>query len=262
MIELVLVLQGLLFVAGTIALAWSAYFLVRWVMPRRADEDPRRMAENVVARIGALHGLILALVFAQEIIDYHELRSTVLEEATAISEIAIDIGRYDSQLAADIREDLTEYTRIVAEEEWVALAERNELDARAWHTWSEVYDHLLALEPATDSQKLLKSHMIEQIQLIEDLRQKRHYVSLQGFHLSFWIAAIAGLVAVAGSYFGFPPTPQHLLLLSTYSGFVGMILFVIFAFADPYTPPGVLEPDAFQSLLRNGSSMESPENGS
>ncbi len=40
-------------------------------------------------------------------------------------------------------------------------------------------------------------------------------------------------------------------LLSVYGGFSGLVLFVIFAFSDPFSTPGKLEPVAFERLLEN-----------
>ena len=54
---------------------------------------------------------------------------------------------------------------------------------------------------------------------------------------------------VAVPYFTFAPTPLHLSLLSLYAAYTGVIMYVIFAFSDPFADPGMLPPTAFIELL-------------
>tara|TARA_R110000764_G_scaffold58176_1_gene126545 strand:+ start:5196 stop:5510 length:315 start_codon:yes stop_codon:yes gene_type:complete len=41
----------------------------------------------------------------------------------------------------------------------------------------------------------------------------------------------------------------HLALLSLYGGYTGVIMYVIYAFSDPFSQPGALPPTAFTQLL-------------
>jgi hypothetical protein len=40
-----------------------------------------------------------------------------------------------------------------------------------------------------------------------------------------------------------------LALLSLYGGYTGVIMYVIYAFSDPFSQPGALPPTAFTQLL-------------
>lgn len=65
--------MGVLFVAGTIILALAVDALMRWIVGDRYSSTTETLAGSVIFRVASLHGLILALVFAQELYDYSQL---------------------------------------------------------------------------------------------------------------------------------------------------------------------------------------------
>jgi len=65
----------------------------------------------------------------------------------------------------------------------------------------------------------------------------------------FWAAAFIGVILVTIPYFIFSPSRLNLVLLSVYAGFSGFVMFVIFAFSDPFSEPAALPPKAFERLL-------------
>ena len=101
--------------------------------------------------------------------------------------------------------------------------------------------------------------MLEEIQLIAEVRQKRENVVFQQISSMFWFAAIAGVVFVAILYFTYAPTVLNLTLLGVYGAYTGIILLIIYAFADPFAPPGQLEPVAFERLLETNIGTAHPQ---
>ncbi|WAJ29423.1 hypothetical protein [Antarcticirhabdus aurantiaca] len=65
----------------------------------------------------------------------------------------------------------------------------------------------------------------------------------------FWAPAIAGLALLSVPFQVYRPTRGHLLLLTTFGIYSGVVLFFIYAFSDPFRSPGKLEPVAFERLL-------------
>lgn len=243
------ILLCMVFVIGTILIALAVYFSMRWVVADNFETETETLAGSVIFRVSALHGLILALVFAQELVDYNQLQSNIVREATAIADIYNDIRRYETEVDQTVQSALSDYVRVVIDEEWDALAQEQKLSARGWELREIVYETLLDLTPATPRQTALRSHMIAKIQLIAELRQERENNSLHSVSPLFWVAAICGIILVTVPYFIFSPSRLNLALLSVYGGFSGFVMFVIFAFSDPFNEPGALHPSAFERLL-------------
>ena len=237
------------FVVFTTFASLVVYFFSRWIGFKSADNETRELSGSVAFRVAALHGLILALVFADQLTNYSDLRRTAADEATAIADLFVEIERYDTDIKANVQHALARYTRAVVEREWNSLGDRNDLSPEVRKLHEFVYDAILDLEPQTAKQSDLRSHMLKNIQRIAELRRARGNASLYLMSGFFWVASVAGLILIAMSYAVYPPKPLNLVLLSLYSVFSGLIMFIIFAHADPYSSPGALPPAAFQDLL-------------
>jgi len=244
------ILIGVAFVVGTAALACTVYLVMRGLVHRRAASDTKDLAGSVIFRVSALHGLILALVFAQELLSYQELRSSLVREATAVADIYNDARRYGGAVETDIQAALSRYVRVAAGAEWQSLSESGALLAEGWALHEDVYIAILDLVPETPRQVALRAHMLEDIQLIANFRQLRENMALHAISTLFWAAALVGVVLISMPYFIFQPSPINLMLLSVYGAFTGFVLFIIYALNDPFTQPGQLQPVALEQLLR------------
>ena len=236
-------------VANVVAV-FVIYGLTRAIWGGRQTAETKDLAASVLFRVASLQGLILALVFAQELEEYSEIRSDLVAEATAVADIFNDIRRYDTPRMDEVRTTLAAYVRHVVDEEWPTLSSAGQLSAQGWQYREEVYQTVLDLMPETPRQEALRAHMIESAQRIAELRQQRENDAVRGLSPLFWFAALVGTVCVAVPFFTFAPTVLNLALLSLYGGYTGVVMSVIFAFSDPFAQPGALAPTAFTQLLR------------
>ena len=248
---LVSALVGTAFAAGGIVLVLGTYFAARrllgvWQEGDRTDE----VAGTLAVRIAALHGLILALVYAQELDDYKGLRSGLTDEAVAIADVYNDIRRYGGPSVPPIQARISQYVATVVDEEWDTLGRGEGLSAKAWTEWDDVYGRLLDLEPATDRQRYLANRMRDRITTVAALRQTRESMATGRFSGLFWTPALIGLLLLAVPLYVFRPSRTHIILFSLFGAYSGVILFFIYSFANPFMNPGRLEPIPFERLLK------------
>ena len=249
MMQLTDLVLGAAFVVVNVLGVLAIYGVTRAIWGGRHGDETKSLAASVMTRVATLHGLILALVFAQELADYSDIRADLVSEATAIADIFNDIRRYDTPAMAEVQTALAAYMRHVVANEWESLSQSGKLTAAGWQSWGAIHETVLNLDPATPRQSDLRDHMVGKSQLIAELRQKRENNAVRALSGLFWFAAIAGLVWVAVPYFTYDPSPLHLSLLSLYGAYTGVVLFVIYAFSDPFAQPGALPPTAFIQLL-------------
>jgi len=240
---------GVGFVFGTIGLIWVGYFLMRLVAANGIEDHTKELAGSVIFRVSALHGLILALIFAQELLNYQRLQDVVVKEATAIADIYFDAERHGTQNKAKIQSALSEYANLVVGDEWAAMGEDKMLLSQAWEKWETVYQTVLDLEVETPRQISLRNNMLEKVHVIASSRNIRESEIRASVSILFWIAAVSGIFLVSLAYFCFPPTIHNLTLISIFGAFTGIIIFIIFAFSDPFRLPGAIEPSAIQLLI-------------
>ena len=245
-----IILFIIIYVGGTLVVSLGAYFAMRWAAGAHVHEETEKLAGSVIFRVGALHGLILALVFAQQIVSHNLVREAINKEASVIEDVFFDLGRYDAAETIDTRKMLARYIHAVIYHEWEVLATEDRLSKTARHEWDAVYQSILDLEPTTRRQEILQTTMVRNIQTVANLRKARASTSEFGpDEMLFWVAALIGVLLVSASYFTFKPTRLNIFLLVVFAIYTGLILAVIAAVSDPYNPPAELEPQAFLYLL-------------
>lgn len=243
-----LIAIGLLFVAATMGLTFGSYFLARHLLAPRSEEGVRDLAASVVFRVAALHGLILALVFAQELGNLNSLRDAVEREANLLRNVYFDLDRYDAERTAEIRASIAGYVRHVLDDEWDRLDDEKRLSPEAWQFREKIYLRLLDLHAETSRQAWLRTRMLEKIAAVGGDRKTRETAAATDISTVFWIVAFVGVVVVAAPYFSFPPNPANLALLALFSIYTGIVLFFIYIFDNPFNELGALDPIAFEIL--------------
>jgi hypothetical protein len=256
-----------LFLLATFVLTFGSYFVARRFLVRRSNDESRELASSVIFRVAALHGLIIALVFAEELGNSHELVHTVNREANQLESIYYDLGHHGTSKVGEIREALAFYTYDVIEHEWDRLNDSGQLSDDAWTYREIVVRELLQIEADTPAQEFLRQRMLNQITAVEDERNNREIIAATDVSILFWIIAFAGIALVAAPYFPFSPTTANLTILGLYALYTGVVLFFIYAFDNPFagfsgTPPVSLEilyDGTFRSLVE--ASVNSPYGG-
>ena len=241
---------GVAFAVGAVAVVLAIYFSARTLLS--PGEDHHRtfdVASSVAFRIAALYGLILALVYAQELDDYKQIRANLAEEAVAVADVYNDVARYGGEAVAGVQGGLAAYLEAVVEEEWPMLARKEGLSPRAWQEWDAVYLALLDLTPADDRQRYLADRMRDRVTAIARFRQIRESTATGAFTGLFWGPATIGLVLLAIPFYVYPPTRNNLTLIAIFGLYSGVVLFFIYMFANPFEAPGRLQPATFIHLL-------------
>lgn len=241
---------GGLFVCGTALLVLACYFLMRRITAEDPNTQTKDLANSVMLRISALHALILALVFAQEMQEYQQLKIESAAETNALADIYFDAGRYGGIDPGKIEAPVREYVRIVIEEEWDSLGTTGRLDAAAWAQWDAAYNETLNLAPTTERQRSLRDHMLERIHTIAETRVKREHHARNSLSVMFWFAAISGVIFTGFAFYPYTPRRSNLFLLGLLGAFTGIILFFIYAFSNPFKEPGSLQPSGYRHLSR------------
>ncbi|MEM9838988.1 MAG: hypothetical protein AAF830_07510 [Pseudomonadota bacterium] len=245
------------YLIGTNVLVLSAYGGARFLHRRYADDELKDLSLSLIFRISALHSLILALVFAQEMITYRSVSLAERDEATAVASLYYDIGRYgaDDATTETVRTDLTAYIADAVCTEWSSLSDGQGLVLDAWMDRERLLGTILDLEPSTTRQRYVLDGMLRDLEIIEQSRNARGAVSSVGVTAIFWIPAILGLAIVSILYSAYSAKPIHIILLSFYATFNGIVLLMIHAFGNPYAAPGQVTPSHFEALVAKDTAL-------
>ena len=110
---------------------------------------------------------------------------------------------------------------------------------------------ILALDPATESQRLLYDHELERIHELSDARQERLLQADSGLPAILWaVLLIEGVIDVAFTYlFGLQSTLVHTLMVAALALIIALVLFTVGALDYPFKGDIRVRPDAFFSVL-------------
>jgi hypothetical protein len=242
------VLIGLGFVVAAVAFTLATYFAMRRVTGADPDGLTKDLASSVLLRISALHGLILALVFAQEMLEYQRLRLETATEANALADIYFDADRYGGSETIKIKDTIYAYVGQVLKEEWRALGTTGRLTGQGWALWDKAYAGILDLTPVNERQTSLRAHMLDRVHVVAEMRVNRENHGQDSTNTMFWFAAIFGILFIAMAYYAYPPRRLNLVLISLFGAYTGLVLFFIYAFSNPYNEPAAMNPGAMERL--------------
>lgn len=241
-------LTGAAIIFATVVTVLAIHVGARQVMHAEPEERTKDLAGSVLFRIAGLHGLVLALVFASEVVEYNQLAFESAVEANAISDVYYDADRYGED-AQPVRDAMRAYLQVVPDEEWATLGKSGDLSSQAWAHWDTAYNATLDLEPSSPRQTALRDNMLRNIHTIAENRDLREHHAKSSLGSLFWAAALVGVLLLSIGYYPFPPNRDNLILLSVFAAYTGFILYTIFAMSNPYSDPAALEPVLFLELL-------------
>ncbi|MDJ0823398.1 MAG: DUF4239 domain-containing protein [Paracoccaceae bacterium] len=247
-------------VGATFLLTILPYAAARAVFGKRDADEQNDLANSVVIRVSALHGLILALVFAQELSNHRDISTAASREAVLVNDVFFDLRRYDVEETAALQRELALYVDEVLRREWSLLASERDLSGQAWVHWEQVYLGVLTLDPQTIHQEALQELMVSHIRDVSSLRRIRENAALSGLQPLFLAAAIFGVMLTSAGFFQHKPTAPNLFLLAIYAVFNGLVIYFIVAFANPYHAPGSVTPIGFERIMLEeiGQMLQSP----
>jgi len=236
---------------GAAALALGIYTLARALLGRRADDDDHNLSLAVITRLGTLHALILALIFAAEMENYLGILKLVTNEVGAVADTYYGTKRIAAdhpQTVEEIQKAIADYVHTVVQHEWALLAREKRLSDRAWSDYTIVDEALLRLELESGYQREIRRQLLEDWDAVSQYRRGREAAALREVPGFFWVLAIAGFVAVVLPYYVFSPRKSHLLILTLFGAFNGLVFHFIIELNQPFDGDGAIEPVAFERL--------------
>lgn len=249
-------------VAGAIVLALVLYALARAIIAPRLSDDTKPLASSVIARIGVLHGLILAVVFAAQLYQYYELREDVRREAEAVSNLSSSMQLYGApQDTVDRFEArLADYVHNVTTREWRNLGTARTLSVQAKFAGALIQETLLDLHPQSPRQETLRASMVEDLKTVNRLRHERLAAANQVLSPFVWIAAILGFSLMSVLFGIYRITPLSVSCVAAFAVYNGVVFALIHGLAHPFDPPANLSPAPFELLLDGplGTLVSSP----
>ena len=249
---------ALAFIAITTAMGMAVYYVTYRCHARRRSEtafnEVKDATGNLFRVVGWLFTLLLSITFSNVISDLALTRAAIQNEASAIDDVNQNLQRFNSNESREIQQSLAGYLQAVIEDEWPALAE-DRLSELAEKRLSQVEDAILSLATEGPVQETSRSRAIDDVDLISGHRLARLQQAIDQHSQALFVILFGYLVTMV--YFGiYPPRIGMIVLLSFYTAFIGVIIYLMLAMSDPFYGSFAVDPAPFEYVLESMKSID------
>jgi hypothetical protein len=225
-------------------------FVVRWLVPATWLHANNEVAGNYLQTIGTIYAVLLAFVIFVVWQQHNDTRCAVENEANELS----DLYRIVRALPGTqrVQEGIQDYGRIVADEEWTAMAGGG-FSPRAEEALDAVWEALQAVEASDARNQSFFTEALARFNDLSDGRSHRLHCGLLRLPQSMWVLLLTNGGLVIGSMwiFGMESISAHALMTAALAVSIGFILFLIADLDNPFQGSWCIEPEVFQRALRH-----------
>jgi hypothetical protein len=243
-------LYGVLVVTLAILLAAGGLALVQYLVPWQLRQQHNDVTGFFYAVLGVVYAVLLGFTTIVVWEDFELARSTTDNEANELAELFWLAHELPEPQGERVQELTRSYAEVVIDEEW-SLMEQGEASPRAWALTQEMRSSIYHVEPNTDTEQVLYDQGLERVHDLVDQRRLRLLEAGQGMpHLLWGVLVTGGIIVVGFTYlFGLENTRLHRLMIAALAATIALVLFTIYALADPFGGITRVPPDAFKLVL-------------
>ncbi len=222
------------------------YLLSYKFISKYKGDELKETTSSLFQVVGMLVSLMLSLAFAEVVIDLTAIENAIEREAVAISDIFGDLQLYDLEGTREIQTILVDYTQATVDDDWPSLA-NDRLGELAESLSKQLEASVMNLEPATPLQKYLWSRILADLDVASDFRLIRLDNALAEPPVYISVVFFGFLITMAcfGTY---QPQVPVLALVSLYTVFIGLVLYLILALSDPFKGGFAVDPITLEHL--------------
>lgn len=229
---------ALLFIVFTTAIGLGIYFLSAWFISKYFNENLERPVGDLFRIMGIMVSFFLSLTFADVVLEMKTIDSATQREAIFLADINKELCLYGVKETGEIRALLKEYTKSLIENDWPALEDDQVDEATGDLLYRLEYD-VWHLEPTTKIQDNLKASILNDVDKISEFRLTRLQQAFSPPPF-FVVVVLLGFVFSMMCYGVYKPQLITVLAAVIYTLFIGIIIYIILAYSDPFQGfPGV-----------------------
>ena len=231
---------GFIIVVGlTVTLGMTTYVVsYKLIAARYRTEEMKDAASSMFRVVGMLVSLFLSLTFADVLFEQNAIQTAVQGEASAITDTYIDLFHFGAEETGEVRSLLQSYAQSVIDDDWPALA-NDELADRTTTLLRQLETAALNLKANNAIEEKMWTRIIASIDLISDFRISRLQQALARPPF-FLIVVLFGFFVTMVCFGLYKPLGPIVVLVTLYIFFVGLVVYLILAFSDPFQGvPGV-----------------------
>lgn len=223
----------------------------RWIYQRfELSESSNETINGFFAGVGVIYGLLVGLVAVAAWDNYKSVDEIASRESAAIAALYRDVSTLEGPTKAELQGPLEDYLHYVIEVAWPGH-QRGKTPRGGSQILSHFHSVLAHYHPTSPEQEALHREALAAFNKLVEVRRTRLAAINSGIPDVFWVAILGGTLAtiLIAYFFHLASAALHIGLVGIFGGFVGCLIFLIFAVDRPFRGEVSVQPDAYLLLL-------------
>jgi hypothetical protein len=238
----------------SVAGLWGFRELSQRLLPPGTLEKASNELGNYLQTVGGIYAVLLAFVVYVVWGQFNEARGYLDREATALVDLHRTASGLPSRSRIEIQHGLREYVDAVLNDEWRAMACRDEATIdRVGELLEQVWIAIHACRPRNDCQHTIYGEVLSQFNQLTTLRTSRLTASRARIPLAMTILLYNGAVLTVGSVYllAFDQLWLHAIVTAALAGAISHILFLIRDLDDAFDGDWQVAKAPFERARKN-----------
>lgn len=196
--------------------------------------------------VGMMFAILLGFMCGDAMQRFAQARTIVQQEAAAVADVFRLADGFADEHKNKIRKLCVQYVDQTIEDEWPKMAQKKTSNA-VWKTYDELWQTLTRLKVRDDSEACVLQTILPSMVSLGDNRRMRVEALHNGLPPALWmVLGIAGLATVFFTFFFGSENPRLQMAMTALIALViGLNIFMLLAYDDPFSGDVVIQPDAF-----------------
>ena len=245
------VLNGLILITLGVAIpGLVVIFIARAIVRSRIRKQHERVGRLLFRVTASLLALLISLSYANEKVGYNKVVNSIEAEAALIASADLKLGMHRTELAEKIRADLLQYVQFTIDDDWNKVVS-DPYVSKSWGTIVLINIEVRSLSEDNNMQALLKSSIIQEIDLITKTLQIRIYSTY--FHMPYLTYILGlGLLIVWCFFSVYRLDRISVFFITIYNMYIGILLYFVIMLGNPLGGPLKIDPAPFKTLKEMG----------
>jgi hypothetical protein len=240
---------AIIIISVLVVLAIAGQLLTHKMVTTDKLELSQGMIEAMVGVVGTLFSLLLGLLVANAIENYHEISVQVSAEANSLANIYRLSEGLPSEQSLKIRDLCMDYNHCVINTEWPLMG-KMEMAPHCWKVYGNLWSACVNLKPQSEQESNLQSSMLDCAKILGETRRARSVVCQAEISPILWTAIFFGsIITIVFTYFFTSKMGGwHTMLTALIAISLGLNIWLLAAYSLPFSSELKIKPVIFQVL--------------
>ena len=233
----------ILFIILIIGFCLIVYFAFHYLIRKHLESESLLVGDFFFRFTAGILAFILSITYANQRINYQNLKTSIEIEAVKLVDIHLDLRLYNTEESRLIQVKIRDYISFTADDKWESI-QNDPFFSEPVLRYRDIYEDISKLETETPLQTRLIGKMLSNMdEVMNALQTKIFATSLNSKHLIY--TSFFGLIGLMLLFSVNSPSLMKIVFLSTYLAFIGVIIYFIIMMDNPFIGPLQIDSSPF-----------------